>query len=356
MNPIILNQRRIALLMHDNLVDGFGKMGLGLLRYSEAEIVAVIDRQNAGGNLASLTGIPRKAPIVATVAEAAALGADTLIPGVANPGGILPDDWREEIKVGLRAGMSLVNGLHALLATDPEFAPLVQPGQFIQDVRREPEGLVNGMGRAREVSALRVLVVGTDMSIGKMTVALELDRAARLRGIRSKFLATGQTGICIAGDGVALDAVRVDFASGAVESLVLQHGHDHDVLFIEGQGSVLHPASTAWLPLLRGSCPTHLILAHRAGQAHISRAPWARIPPLPEVIALYEAVATAGGIFPAAKVTGIALHCPDMPDAEAQCILAATEAETGLPATDVVRFGAGRLLDTLPLTAGNSQR
>jgi uncharacterized NAD-dependent epimerase/dehydratase family protein len=340
-------ESRLALLMHDNLVGGYGKMGLGLLRYSEADIAAVVDRQNPGGDIPALTGIPRPVPIVASMAEAARLGADTLVLGVANPGGILPPDWWEEIKTGLRAGMSLVNGLHAPLADHPELAPLVQPDKFIWDVRREPEGLTNGMGRALEVPAKRVLMVGTDMSIGKMTVALELDRAARRRGLRSKFLATGQTGICIAGEGVALDAVRVDFASGAVEALVLRHGQENEILFIEGQGSVLHPASTAWLPLIRGSCPTHLILAHRVGHEHIGRLPWARIPPLSEVIPLYEAVAAAGGVFPAAKVVGIALHCPDMEDADARRHLSAVTEETGLPATDVVRFGAEPLLDAL---------
>jgi uncharacterized NAD-dependent epimerase/dehydratase family protein len=345
--PQITSESRIALLMHDNLVGGYGKMGLGLLRYSEADITAVVDSQNAGGDIPTLTGIPRPSPIVATVAEAAQRGADTLVLGVANPGGILPPDWWEEIKIGLRAGMSLVNGLHAPLADHPELAPLVQSGRFIWDVRREPENLVNGMGRALDVPAKRVLMVGTDMSIGKMTVALELDRTARRRGLRSKFLATGQTGICIAGEGVALDAVRVDFASGAVESLVLRHGQDNEFLFIEGQGSLLHPASTAWLPLIRGSCPTHLILAHRVGHEHIRNAPWARIPPLPQVIALYEAVTAAGGVFPSAKVVGIALHCPDMDEAEAQRQLAAVTTETGLPATDVVRFGAEPLLDAL---------
>jgi len=244
---------RLALVMHENLAQGFGKMGFGMLRYSQQDIVAVLDRQTAGQDLVALTGIPRPTPIVATIAEAIALGADTLVLGVANPGGVLPSDWWAELKEGLAMGMSLVNGLHNPLAENPELKPLLQPGRFIWDVRREPEGLVNGTGRARETTAKRILCVGTDMSIGKMTAALELDRVARARGLRSKFLASGQTGICIAGDGVPLDAVRVDFASGAMEQLVLRYGFDHDLLFIEGQGSLLHPASTAWLPLVRGN-------------------------------------------------------------------------------------------------------
>ncbi|HZO91964.1 MAG TPA: DUF1611 domain-containing protein [Chthonomonadaceae bacterium] len=337
----------LALLMHGHLKSGYGKMGLGLLRYSEAEIAAVVDREHAGQDARELTGIPRSAPVVASVAEAAARGADVLVLGVATPGGVLPPGYWEEMKAGLAAGMSLVNGLHAPLASHPELAPLVRPGRFIWDVRKEPENLQNGTGAAAQLPARRVLTVGTDMAIGKMTAAIELDRAARRRGLRSRFLASGQIGICISGEGVALDAVRVDFASGAVEALVLRHGYENDILFLEGQGSVLHPASTAWLPLLRGGCPTDLILCHRAGQEAIARAPWVKIPPLREVAAVYEAVCAAGGALPAAKVVGIALLCVGLEDAAARRALEETGAETGLPVTDVVRFGADPLLDAI---------
>jgi uncharacterized NAD-dependent epimerase/dehydratase family protein len=322
-------------------------MGLGLLRYSEAQIVAVIDRERAGQDLPAITGIPRAAPIVATVEEAAQLGADMLVIGVAPAGGVLPPEWSVELQEALRAGMSLVNGLHAPLATDPQFAPLLHPGRFIWDVRREPEGLQNGMGRAAQLSCRRVLTVGTDMAIGKMTATIEMERAARARGLRARFLASGQIGICIAGEGVALDAVRVDFASGAVEALTLRHGADHDMLLIEGQGSILHPASTAWLPLIRGSCPTHLILTHRAGQESIARAPELKIPPLREVAALYEAVCAAGGIFSPARVAGIALNTQHLNEAEAREAVARTADETGLPTTDVVRYGADALVDAV---------
>jgi uncharacterized NAD-dependent epimerase/dehydratase family protein len=333
--------------MHENLVSGYGKMGLGLLRYSEARTVAVVDRDHVGQDLAAVTKINRHAPIVATVKEAANLGADTLVLGVANPGGVLPPDWWQEIKDGLAAGMSLVNGLHGPLADDPELTALLQPGRFIWDVRKEPEGLPNGSGAAAGLSCKRVLTVGTDMAIGKMTASLELDREAGRRGLRSKFIASGQIGICIAGEGVALDAVRVDFASGAVEALVMQHGPNHDVLQIEGQGSLLSPASTAWLPLIRGSVPTHLILVHRAGQKVIARFPQVKIPPLREVVALYEAVCSCDGAFPPAKVAGIALNCAQLDEANARRAVERAEAETGLPTTDVIRFGVRRLMDAI---------
>jgi uncharacterized NAD-dependent epimerase/dehydratase family protein len=337
--------------MHGSVGKSDGKMGYGLLRYSVAPVVCVIDREQAGKNLYEITGIAEAegVPLVATVAEAVAHGADTLVPAIAPAGGVLPEAWRNDIQMALAHGLSLVNGLHAPLAHDPDFAPfMIKPQQFIWDIRQEPPGLVNGSGKAREVSAKRVLFVGTDMANGKMTAALELHRAAQRSGLRSHFLATGQIGIAIAGDGVPLDAVRVDFASGAIEQLVLRYAENADILFVEGQGSLLHPASTATLPLLRGAMPTHLILCHRAGQESIRRAPWVQIPSLAQVVALYEAVASAGGaISPSPKVVGIALNTGHLNDKEAEQAIAATQQETGLPTTDVIRGDATMLLATI---------
>lgn len=135
------------------------------------------------------------------------------------------------------------------------------------------------------------------MAVGKMTVSLEMHRACLARGRRSRFLATGQTGIMIAGHGVPLDAVRVDYASGAAEQFVMALAQEAEVIHIEGQGTLYNPASTATLPLLRSAQPTHLILVHRAGQTHIRTFPDVPIPSLCKAIALYESVAYAGGTF-----------------------------------------------------------
>jgi uncharacterized NAD-dependent epimerase/dehydratase family protein len=334
-------------MMHDHVTSPNGKMGFGLMRYGAAPVVVVIDRSQAGNNLRELTGIDCDAPIVGSVREALAYRPDTLIPAIAPAGGVLPADWMPEVKEGLNAGLSLLNGLHRPLERDPEFAPLVKPGRFIWDVRQEPRGLDNGTGASKDVSAKRVLIVGTDMAIGKMTVALELDNLAKERGLRSKFIATGQIGIAIAGEGIAVDGVKIDYASGAIEGMVLKHGNSHDILFVEGQGSVLHPASSATLPLLRGSMPTHMILAHRAGQTSISRSAWVPIPPLNQVSKLYEDLAHACGALPPAKVVGIALNTYGLSDEEAKQAVDLTAQETGLPTTDVIRFGSAPLLDAI---------
>ncbi|MBW4660830.1 MAG: DUF1611 domain-containing protein [Drouetiella hepatica Uher 2000/2452] len=337
---------RLTLLMHEGTQGTKGKTGISLLRYSDNPIVAVIDQQSVGQSLTALTGIARNAPIVGSVLDTLPYQPDVLAIGIAPSGGGLPEVWRQEIKQGVAAGLSVINGLHTPMATDPELQALLQPGQWIWDVRQEPPGLSVGSGKARLLSCRRVLTIGTDMSVGKMSTSLELHRASLARGLRSRFLATGQTGLMLGHDGVALDAVRIDFAAGAVEQIVLRQG-DADILHVEGQGSFINPASTATLPLMRGSQPTHLVLVHRAGQTQIHNFDHVIIPPLPKVIEMYESVATAGGAFAPVKVVGIALNTFHLEEAEARGAIAAIHQETGLPCTDVIRFGAEPILEAI---------
>jgi uncharacterized NAD-dependent epimerase/dehydratase family protein len=346
-NPIRqIKYGKIAILLHQGIIGKSGKTGLAFLRYSQASVVAAIDSQSAGQSLSELTGISRPVPIVTSVAEALAYSPDILLIGIAPSGGILPREWLEEINQAIAAGLSVVNGLHTRLK--PLITIPLKDDQWIWDVRQEPQnvGAIASI-KAADLNCLRVLTVGTDMSIGKMSTSLELHRTCLKRGLNSKFLATGQAGLMIAGDGVPLDAVRVDFAAGAVEQVVVEFGCDRDILHIEGQGSLLHPGSTATLPLLRGSQPTHLILVHRAGQQHIRNHPRVSIPPLSKVVALYEMVAAAAGAFVGAKVVAIALNTHHLDDVAAQLAIAETQAETGLPCTDPVRFGADILLDAI---------
>ncbi|MEB3338045.1 MAG: DUF1611 domain-containing protein [Leptolyngbyaceae bacterium] len=338
---------RVAILLHQGLRGVQGKTGLAVLRYSDAEIVAVIDQESAGDSLAQLTGISRDVPIVASVAASLAYQPDVLIIGIAPSGGALPEAWWQEIKQAVAAGVCIVNGLHTAMATHPDLTVLLREGQWIWDVRREPTGLKVGSGQARLLSCLRVLTVGTDMSIGKMSTSLEMHRVARQLGLRSQFVATGQTGLMLGNPGIPLDAVRVDFASGAVEQAVLSLGQNQDILHVEGQGSLLNPASTATLPLLRGTQPTHLILVHRIGQTHIRNFAHVPIPPLTEVIQMYEMVARAAGAFAEVPVAAIALNTAHLDEVAAQTAIATTQAETGLPCTDPVRYGAATLLDAV---------
>lgn len=336
--------QKIALYMEGAFANRTGKMGLGVLRFSPHEIVCMVDSVSAGGDSVAVTGIDRRVPIVASLEEAVALGAEVLLLGIAPPGGLIPGDWYPVLDEAVMQGLSLINGLHDLLATR---YPHLAPGQYVWDVRTEPPGLGVGYAEARHLTNKRVLMIGTDMSVGKMTAGLVLWKEARARGVTSEFIATGQTGIVITGGGVPLDCVRLDFASGAIEREVLRC-KDAEIVFIEGQGSLIHPGSSANLPLVRGSQPTHFVMCHRAGMTHLPRLPWVGVPPLNDLITLYQDLAEACGVFQRPRIAGVCLNTGHLgSDEEARLAVDQVTAETGLPCTDPVRFGGGGVLDAL---------
>lgn len=317
------------------------KMAEGILRYGRNPVVAVIDSTQAGKRVRDLTPIDSDVPLVASLADAMELGAKVLVLGTAPSGGRLPAGWVLVLDQAIAGGMSLVNGMHDQLK--PRYAERLQSGQWVWDLR-VPQGEAPpiGMARAARLNNIRVLMVGTDMAIGKMTAGLELTRSLQDMGRDAAFLATGQTGIAITGRGIPLDAIRVDHAGGAVERMVLEAA-GHEIVVVEGQGSLLHPGSTATLPLMRGSACTHMILCHRAGMQTLDELTSVHIPPLRDVIALNEAMARAAGALTPAKVVAIALNTARLSDPEAEAVLKAVEDETGLPAADPVRQGAEKL-------------
>jgi uncharacterized NAD-dependent epimerase/dehydratase family protein len=343
---MLLPHHRLAVLLHGGIKGQNGKTGLTVLRYSPNPVAVVIDREAAGESIVECTGIKRDAPVVADIQAALKYKPDALLIGIAPSGGVIPDDWWPELKTAVAAGMSIVNGLHTKLDGHPNLPPL-QPGQWIWDVRQPPAVPPIGRGLAAELTCKRVLMVGTDMAIGKMSAGLELQKSCADRGVKSRFVATGQAGLMIVGSGVALDAVKVDHAAGSIEQTVIDHAPGQDLLIVEGQGSLLHPGSTATLPLVRGSQPTHLILVHKAGQMTIRNCPQVTIPSLPAVIQLYEQIAAAAGAFAPAKVVAIAINGANLTDDELHSYIKKVALETGLPCTDAIRFGAEQLLDAV---------
>ncbi|MFM1812145.1 MAG: hypothetical protein RLZZ336_1083 [Cyanobacteriota bacterium] len=351
----------LVLLLHGGSDNLRGKTGLAMLRYSRNPIVAVIDPQQAGRPLHQVCGIDHPAPLVASLADALAVATQppqVAVIGLAPSGGVLPPAVRHDLIAALAGGLSVANGLHSRLGADPELAALVQPGRWIWDLRQEPAGLQVAAARAAALPCRRLLAVGTDMAVGKMSACLELQAAARQRGIDARFVASGQAGILISGGGVALDAVRVDYAAGAVETAVLEAAAGErsglgpvtpsSWMLVEGQGSLAHPGSTATLPLLRGSQPTDLLLVHRAGQRHIKGLPELPIPPLPQLIAAVEGLAAMGrpdGHSP--RVRAIALNTALLDEAQASAALAEVQAATGLPCLDPVRRGGQDLIQAL---------
>ena len=334
---------KIAIFMEGALGADIGKMGYGVLRYSPNPVVCVIDSHHAGKMVSDVVRLPRDCSVVSSVEEAVGLGADVFLLGTAPPGGNIPDSWRPAIQTALELGLCLVNGLHEALG--PQY-PELREGQWIWDMRKEPSGLAPATGRSLALNNKRILMVGTDMAVGKMTAGLELVKSAKAAGIDAGFLATGQIGITVTGSGVALDAVRVDYASGAIET-EMDRLKSHAWVVVEGQGSLVHPGSTATLPLMRGSMPTHMVLCMQSGQTHLRRIPTIEIPPLLSLIALYEALASTCGNNGAPQVVGVCVNTSHLSESEALRELEDLRSLTGLTVTDPVRFGCGELVSTI---------
>ncbi len=332
--------------MEDNLNSDYGKMGFGVMRFSQNDIVCVIDSVHAGKTVDEVGDLPFPIPVVASVDEAAEKGAEVLVLGTAPSGGRVPDDWHPPLQRAIECGMSLVNGLHDSL--NDLFGKNLSEGQWIWDVRQPAFTPAIAQARAAELNNKRVLLVGTDMAIGKMTAGLEIYKWIRDNNpaIKTSFVATGQIGITVTGKGIPLDAFKVDHACGAVETVVMESA-DSDIIFIEGQGSLLHPGSSATLSLMRGSCATDLIMCHRAGMTYLRKPEHVKIPPIKEFIQLNEDLASVCGSLTRARTLGIALNTSMLEVQAAKAEISRMEDETGLPVEDVVRFGAGKLAQKL---------
>jgi uncharacterized NAD-dependent epimerase/dehydratase family protein len=318
----------------------YGKTMRGVIRYGADPVVAVLDSERAGEEYEGL-------PILRSVEDALPLEPTTAIVGVATAGGRFPPAWRELLRSCVEHGLDLENGLHEFLSDDPELVRLAaQHGVELRDLRKPPAGLNVPTGENLRVPATIVLTVGSDCAIGKMTVSLELDREAQRRGLRSVFVPTGQTGIAIAGWGISVDAVVSDFLAGAAERLVVEGAErGGKLLWVEGQGSLSHPAySGVTLGLIHGSAPHLFVLCHRAGTTEIEGFPGHPLLPLAELVALHEAIS-----LPArkAKVAAVALNTHGLDDETARAAIADAEAGTGLVADDPVRYGPARLLDAV---------
>ena len=343
-------QHRFLILADGQFGPLTSKTANSCIRYFPERIVAVFDRGTAGRTVQDVLGFGGSIPVVGDFARGLALGASAVLIGIAPMGGQLPPEWRGWLKTALERGLEIWSGLHTFIGDDPELGSLARAqGVRILDVRKPPPELPIADGRAAEVDPYVILTVGSDCNVGKMTAQLELRDELVRRGVRARFVATGQTGIFIEGWGIAVDAVVADFVAGAAEQLVLQGAVDADVVLVEGQGSLIHPGySGVTLGLLHGSCPDALILCHQATRDFIGdyhgREPWVRIPPLAELVEIYERAAAP--VRPT-KVIGICLNTFDMTEAAARAAVAQAAADTGLPATDPVRFGAGPLVEVI---------
>ncbi len=336
-----MKRRRYAMLAPGRFADD-AKTAHGVIAYGSDDVVAVIDPALAGKRVLDvLPHLRRDAPIVGTVAEALALGPTSLLIGTAPKGGALPPDWRAAVLEAIAAKLEIVSGLHEQLGEDREFKlAAAAAGTTIWDVREPPDVPIFS-GAAYDVSAPVLLLVGNDCAVGKMTVALELVRAAQTAGRNARFVPTGQTGIAIAGWGISVDRVIADFAPGAAEQLVLYAAHEGaDTIVVEGQGAINHPAyAPVTLALMYGSAPDALVLVCEPTKTHIEQF---KTPALPyrELIRIHEALLAT--VKPA-EVIGIALNTRGLSEERAREEIDRAQRETLLPADDVVRFGPDRL-------------
>jgi uncharacterized NAD-dependent epimerase/dehydratase family protein len=338
---------RLAIYAQGEFGKGHSKTAEGVIRYARNPIAAVIDKDEAGNSIKSAVGIDCEAPIVATIEDALRHKPDALILGTAWTGGHMPESWRKDIITALENGLDVVNGLHDFLADDEKIvAAANQHKKLLLDVRRPPDNIPVASGLARHVDAFTVLTIGTDCNAGKMTTTLELFKEAKGRGIKAEFIATGQTGIMVAGgSGVAIDRVIGDFMAGAAEQMVVEAAKDHDLILVEGQGSLAHPGfSGVTLALMHGSAPKAMILCHKATNKWICDLKEFPLPELNQLIKMSEAIIDY--VSPA-KVIGIAINTVGLTDEEAKTAIEKASKETGLPCTDPVRFGAVALVDAI---------
>jgi uncharacterized NAD-dependent epimerase/dehydratase family protein len=336
-----VKHRRYAILAPGRFASD-AKTAHGVIAYSADETVAVIDPSCAGATVRQVAPhLACDAPIVASVRDALAFAPSSLLIGTAPKGGALPSDWRAFVLEAIAAKLEIVSGLHEMLGEDPEFARATREhGARIWDVRRPPEVPLFS-GAVYATAAPTLLMVGNDCAVGKMTVALELTRAATIAGTRAVFVPTGQTGIMIAGWGISVDRVIADFAPGAAEQLVLQAAQgEPQLIVVEGQGAINHPAyAPVTLALMYGCAPDALVAVCDPTRERIEGYDTPTLG-YRELIRTHEALLAT--VKPA-RVVGIALNTRRLDETAARHEIMRAHAETRLPVDDVVRFGPGAL-------------
>lgn len=334
--------RRLIILTEGHTEPITGKTASCVLRYRPEEVVALLDSSQSGRTTQELLGVGGSTPIVARLDEAP--GANTLMIGIAPSGGRIPPAWRAIILDAINRGMDVVSGLHEFIAESPDFAAAAKKsGSKIVDLRKNDEQDVALRKNIRE-ECLRLHTVGHDCCVGKMLVAVELTRALEAEGCDAKFIATGQTGIMIEGDGVPIDRVIADFVNGAIEKQVLAHQH-HEVLVVEGQGSLAHPKySAVTLGLLHGCAPHGMIMCYEAGRTAVHGMEYIPLKPIAELIDVYE---TMANLISPSKVVGVAVNTRRLSAAQAAEERRRVRDELGLPICDVIRDGPEELVQAI---------
>jgi uncharacterized NAD-dependent epimerase/dehydratase family protein len=300
-------------------------------------VVCLIDSTKTGQTAGKILGFGGDIPVVGSIEETLDFKPDTLLIGIAPRGGALPSAWRGTVLEAIDHGLNIISGLHTMLEEDAEIAQAAATrGVRIWDIRKPVFPTEVSRGLLLRKTGHVLLTVGSDCRTGKMTVAYELAGFLNEKGFRAEFVPTGQTGILLAGWGVAVDRVPGDFMARVMEDLTVKALAMAPLAIVEGQGSLVHPGySGVTLAMLHGCCPDGLILCHHPGREEIMGF-GTRIPALPDLIRIYEEAAAP--VFPT-RVVAIALNTYEMPEETALEAVEAVQAETGVITTDVVRWG-----------------
>lgn len=341
--PFPLEGRR-TLLLADGDFSVFGaKTAVCYLRYRAADVVAVIDSDQAGDTVERVLGFGGSIPIVAGVDEAMAHAPQVAVVGVAPQGGRFDDRLRGQVVDCVERGIDVVSGLHDFLEEDDEIAETAsRTGARLWDVRAIPEGQTVATGNGCVTGAKSVLVVGSDCNVGKMTATVELYTVAVAKNIDAAWAATGQTGMMLRGRGIAVDRVIADFIGGATETLVNYEADGHDLVIVEGQGSLVHPGyAGVTLGLLYGVMPDCMVMVHAAERVAIGHTPF-RMPSVNALIEMYE---SALAPFKKSRVAAVALNTAGVANGAARDMIEKVASETGLPVADPVRGGSAVILD-----------
>jgi uncharacterized NAD-dependent epimerase/dehydratase family protein len=335
-------QRRMVIITDGHTEPHTAKTAIGMLRYRPDEVVAVLDRQSAGKTAEEVFGLGSEIPCVAALADAP--GANTLLIGIAPPGGKIPPAWRPTILEAIARKMTVISGLHDFLGDDPEFRrAAAEHGAELVDVRQNSERDIATRAGIR-AGCLRIHTIANDCDCGKMVTSVEVARGLGRAGVDAAFVATGQTGILVAGGGCPIDRVISDFVAGAAEKLVLANQH-HEAIVVEGQGSLFHPRySCVALGLLHGLMPDGLILCYEMGRQAISAMGPIPLPPLEKVVEFYEA---AANLMHPCRVIGVAINGQKFADDAVAAECEQVGRRLGLPACDVIRHGPQTLVDAV---------
>jgi len=333
--------RRFIILTEGHTEPVTAKTASCVIRYCPDQVIALLDATQQGKSSKDLLEVG-DVPVVGSLADAP--DANTLLIGIANPGGIMPPAWRKLIHEAINRGMDIVSGMHDFLADDPEFASAAdEHNARLIDVRNNRLQRIARSEGFRD-DCLRIHTVGHDCSVGKMVTSFEITRALKDRGCNAKFAATGQTGIVVEGDGYPIDCMVADFVSGAAEQLVFDH-QDHDIVVIEGQGSLVHPSySGVTLSLLHGCQPHGLIFCYEPGRTYPLGLTHVKLPPLAQIVELYE---KAASVLNPCRVIGFSMNSRKLTPEQAEEERDRMRREFGVPVCDIFRHGPGQLVEAV---------